>query len=59
MPNAICDLVLYLLYEDLNIALIHDGTIPFQYLKIVVARHDSSLSETGSQFIFQRSVTPM
>ena len=46
--NAIFNLVLYLLYEGLNISLIYDGTIPFQYLKAIVAMQDSTLTETGS-----------
>ena len=29
ISNAIYDLVLYLLYERLNVASIYDGTIPF------------------------------
>ena len=53
ISNAICDPVLYFLFEGLNI-LLYDGTIPFQYLKTVVAMQDSTLPETGSQFIFQR-----
>ena len=36
ISNAICDLVLYLLYGGLKISLIYDGTIPLQYLKTVV-----------------------
>ena len=33
MSNAICDLVLHLQSEGLNISWICPGTIPFQYLK--------------------------
>ena len=52
MSNAICDLVLYLQSEDLNISWIYPGTIPFQYLKTVFAIQHSTLSLTGSLFIF-------
>ena len=52
MSNAICDLVLYLQSEGLNISWIYPGTIPFQYLKTVFAIQYSALSLTGSQFIF-------
>ena len=52
MSNAICDLVLYLQSENLNISWIYPGTIPFQYLKTVFAIKYSTLSLTGSQFIF-------
>ena len=36
ISNAICDLVLYLLYGGLKVSLIYDGAIPLQYLKTVV-----------------------
>ena len=49
---AICNIPLYLLSESWNMYLIFDGTISFQYLKILVAMKDSTLSETGSQYIF-------
>ena len=52
MSNAICDFVLYLQSEGLNISWIYPGTIPFQYLKTVFAIQYSTLSLTGSQFIF-------
>ena len=52
MSNAICDLVLYLQSEGLNISWIYLGTIPFQYLKTVLAIPYSTLSLTGSQFTF-------
>ena len=52
MSCAICDLVLYLLSENLTISWIYCGTIPFQYLKTVFAIQYSTLSITGSQFIF-------
>ena len=52
MSNAICDLVLYLQSEGLNISWIHPGTIPFQCLKTVFAIRYSTLSLTVSQFIF-------
>ena len=52
MSNAICDLVLYLQSEVLNMSWIYPGTIPFQYLKTVFAIQYSTLSLTGSQFIF-------
>ena len=51
--NATFDLVLYLLYEKLNISLTCDGTTPFQYLKRIVAMQDSTLSEAESQFFFK------
>ena len=38
----------------LNISLIYDGTIPFQYLKTVVAMQDSTLLETNSQYVFSK-----
>ena len=53
--NTICDLALY---DGLNI-LIHDGTIPLQCFKTVVAMQDSTLLETGSRFIFFKSAAPM
>ena len=52
MSNAICDLVLCLQSEGLNILWIYPRTIPFQYLKTVFAIQYSTLSLTGSQFIF-------
>ena len=52
MSIAICDLLLYLQSEGLNISWIYPGTIPFQYLKTVFAIQYSTLSLTGSQFIF-------
>ena len=52
MPNAIHGLVLYLQSEGLNISWIYPGTIPFQYLKTVFTIQYSTLSLTGSQFIF-------
>ena len=52
MSNAICDLVLYLQSEDLNISSIYAGTIPFQYLRMVFAIQNSTLSLTESQFTF-------
>ena len=52
MSSAICDLVLYLQSEGLNILWIYPATIPFQYLKTVFAIQYSTLSLTGSQFIF-------
>ena len=58
ISNGICDLVLYLLYEGLNI-LIYEGTIPVRYLKAVVATEDSALSETGSQFISRKWIVPI
>ena len=51
MSSAISDLVLYLQSEGLNIW-IYPGTIPFQYLKTVFVIQSSTLSLTGSQFIF-------
>ena len=42
-----------------NISLIYDGTIPFQYLKTVVAMQDSALLETDSQYVFSKWVPPM
>ena len=52
MLNAICNLVVYLQSEGLNISWTYPGTIPFQYLKTVFAIQYSTLSLTGSQFIF-------
>ena len=52
MSNVICDLVLYLQSEGLNISWICHGTIPFQYLKTVFTIQHSTLSLTGSQFLF-------
>ena len=52
MSNAICDLVLYLQSEGLNISWIFLGTVPFKYLKTVFAVQYTTLSLTGSQFIF-------
>ena len=52
MFSPICDLVLYLQSEGLNISSIYPGTIPFQYLKTVFAIQYSTLSLTGSQFLF-------
>ena len=37
MPNAICDLVLYLQSEGLNISRVYPGIIPFQCLKAAFA----------------------
>ena len=54
VSNANWYLVLYLLYDNLNISSIFDGTIPFQYLKTLLAIQDSTRSETGSHFVFQR-----
>ena len=51
---AVCDPVLYLLHDGFNMSLAYDGTMPFQYLKAVVVMEDSTLSETGNQFIFPR-----
>ena len=39
--------------------MIYEAIILFQYLKTVVAMQDSTLSETGSQFIFLRWIPPM
>ena len=52
MSNAIYDLLLCLQSEGLNISWIYPGTIPFQYLKTVFATQYSTMSLTGSQFIF-------
>ena len=52
MSNAICDLVLYLQSGGLSISWIYPVTIPLQYLKMVLAIQYSTLSLTGSQFIF-------
>ena len=51
MSNAICDLVLYLLCISLNI-LTYMVQARYNIIKTVVAMQDSTLSETGSQFIF-------
>ena len=50
MSNAICDLVLYLQSEGLNIKWIYPVTIPFQYLKTVFAIQYSTLSLTSLFF---------
>ena len=55
MSSAICNLVLYLQSEGLNISWIYLGTIPFQYLKTVFAIQYSTMSLTGSQFIFLKN----
>ena len=52
MPNAICDVALYLQSEGLNISWIYPGSVPFQCWKTVFAIQYSTLSITGSQFIF-------
>ena len=52
VSNAMCDLVLYLQSEGLKISWVYPGTIPFQYLKTVIAIQCSTLSLTGSQFFF-------
>ena len=52
MPNAICDLVLYLQSEGLNISWTYSGTTSFQNLKTVFAIQYSTLSLNRSQFIF-------
>ena len=59
ISNGICDLVLYLLSDGWNMSWIYDGTIPFLYLKIVVAMQASDLSGTGSQFIFLKWAASM
>ena len=38
-----------------GISLVYDGTIPFQYLKTVVAMQDSTLSETANLFLVDES----
>ena len=52
MSNAICDLVLYLQSEDLNISWIYPGTTPFQYLKMVYTIQYSTLSLIAIKFNF-------
>ena len=52
MSNTICDLVLYLPSEGLNISWIYPGTSSSQYLKAVFAIQYSPLSLTTNQFIF-------
>ena len=52
MSNGIYDLVLYLQSEGLNISWIYRGTNPFQYLKTLFTTQYSTLSLTGSHFIF-------
>ena len=59
ISNVICDLVLYLLHERLNIPSTNDSTMPFHHLKIVVTMHDSAVWETCSQFILSRWIAPM
>ena len=52
MSNAICDLVLHLQSEGLNISWIYPGATPSLKLKTVLAIQYSTLSLTGSHFIF-------
>ena len=52
VSNAICDLVLYLQSESLNISWISPGRISFQYLNTVLTIQFSTLSLAGGQFIF-------
>ena len=52
MSNVVCDLVLNLPSESLNISWIYPGTLPFQYLKTVFTIQYSTLSIAESQFIF-------
>ena len=52
ISNAICDLVLQLFSEGMNISFRWDGAIPFHYLKVAVAVYSSSLRSNGSQFTF-------
>ena len=59
ISNAICDLVLCLLNEGLNISLIYDGTMLFQYLKTADAMQDSSFSKIVKQSNFQKFVVPI
>ena len=47
ISNAMCDLVLSLFSESINISFRYDGAIPFQYLKTVVVVHSSTLRSTG------------
>ena len=42
----------------LSMYLIYDGTISFQYLKILVAMKGTNLSENKGQFIFLRWIAP-
>ena len=48
MPNAICDLVLYLQSEGLKISWIYPGAIPFQYLE-TIWQYSNLLSLAGGQ----------
>ena len=48
--------ILYL-FSLIIISLIHNGTNPLQYLKIVFLMQDSALSEVGNQFILLKWVT--
>ena len=60
ISNAICDLVLQLFSEGINISFRLDGAIPFHYLKTIVPVHSSTLRSTGSQFIlFQANFIPI
>ena len=52
ISNVIFDLVLQLFKDAIKIFFRQDGAIPFQYLKIVVEVHSSTLCSTGSQLIF-------
>ena len=53
ISNAFCDVVLNLLYKGLNISLIYDGTIPFQYLKTVVAMQILLFEKLGANLFFE------
>ena len=52
MSYVICDFVLYLQVEALNISWIYPSTIQFQLLKTVFVIQYSTLSLGGSEFIF-------
>ena len=52
ISNTICDIVLYLQSESLNISLIYPGTILFWYSKTIFTIPHSTLPPAGSCFIF-------
>ena len=52
MPNVICDLVLYLQSEGLEISWTCPGTVPFQYLETIFTIQYSTSPLAGGQFMF-------
>ena len=54
LSNKICDLVLQLFREEINMPFRYDDAIPFQNLKTSVEVHSSTLPSTEGQFIFRK-----